>query len=44
MAEDGSLTMEIDSCYPLEHAALAHKRLESRKAVGKILLYPVNSE
>jgi len=44
MVEDRSLKMVIDSCFPLEDARLAHKRLESRKAVGKVLLYPVNSE
>lgn len=44
MAEDGLLKMTIDSCFPLKDAPLAHMRLESRKAVGKILLYPINSE
>jgi NADPH2:quinone reductase len=35
---DGRLALAIDSVYPLERAADAHRRLESRASAGKILL------
>ena len=41
MLMSGKLQMVIDSCFPLELAAKAHQRLESRKAIGKVLLFPV---
>lgn len=42
MVENDQLTMVIDSCFELEEAAAAHHYLESRSAVGKILLFPIN--
>ncbi|MHB0886395.1 MAG: quinone oxidoreductase family protein [Bacillota bacterium] len=36
----GQLDVRIDSRYPLTEAAEAHRRLESRRATGKILLLP----
>lgn len=35
---DGRLRVRIDSVFPLESAADAHRRLESRQAMGKIVL------
>ena len=35
---DGRLRVRIDSVFPLERAADAHRRLESRQALGKIVL------
>lgn len=35
---DGTLNLRIDSTFPLEQAADAHRRLESRASSGKILL------
>lgn len=37
--EDGSLRLTISAVLPLEEAAEAHRRLESRQSFGKILLY-----
>ena len=37
---NGELRVAIDSRFPLEQAADAHKRIESRKSSGKILLIP----
>ncbi len=37
---DGRLKVRIDSEYPLAAVADAHRRLESRKSAGKILLIP----
>ncbi|MFT3810803.1 MAG: zinc-binding alcohol dehydrogenase family protein [Micropepsaceae bacterium] len=36
----GRLTVVIDSTYPLSEAAAAHAYIESRKAVGRVLLIP----
>lgn len=36
----GQLNVTIDSRYPLAQAADAHRRLESRQSVGKVLLIP----
>lgn len=36
----GGLQVRIDSTFPLEQAAEAHRRLESRSSSGKILLVP----
>jgi len=36
----GRLTVVIDSTYPLSEAAAAHAHIESRKAVGRVLLIP----
>lgn len=36
----GRLTVVIDSTYPLSEAAAAHAHIESRKAVGRVLLVP----
>ncbi|MDI5935310.1 quinone oxidoreductase family protein [Halomonas kalidii] len=38
LLHDGRLTVAIDSRFPLEAAAEAHRRLESRASSGKILL------
>jgi NADPH2:quinone reductase len=37
---DGALTVAIDARYPLADGAAAHAHLESRRALGKILLIP----
>jgi len=37
---DGSLTVHIDRAVPLAQAADAHRALESRETVGKVLLAP----
>jgi NADPH:quinone reductase-like Zn-dependent oxidoreductase len=37
---DGSIRPVIDSRYPLSQAAEAHRRMESGRSVGKILLLP----
>jgi NADPH:quinone reductase-like Zn-dependent oxidoreductase len=37
---NGVVRPRIDSTYPLERAAEAHRRLQSRQSVGKILLVP----
>jgi len=37
---DGRLNVRIDSTFPLAAAADAHRRLESRRSTGKILLIP----
>jgi NADPH:quinone reductase len=37
---DGRLTVKIERTFPLEQAADAHRLLESRQSVGKILLRP----
>jgi NADPH:quinone reductase len=37
---DGVLTVAIDARYPLADGAAAHAHLESRRALGKILLIP----
>ncbi len=36
----GRLTVVIDSTYPLSEAAAAHAHIESRKAIGRVLLIP----
>jgi NADPH:quinone reductase len=36
----GRLQVRIDSTFPLDRAAEAHRRLESRQSAGKILLIP----
>ena len=36
----GELTVEIDSVFPLSDAAAAHAHIESRTAVGRVLLTP----
>lgn len=35
---EGVLHVRIDSTFPLEEAARAHERLQSRQSAGKILL------
>jgi NADPH2:quinone reductase len=37
---DGSLTSRVHAVYPLAEAAQAHQELESRRAIGKIILLP----
>ncbi|MFD0740530.1 quinone oxidoreductase family protein [Lysobacter koreensis] len=37
---DGSLRVTIDARYPLAEGAAAHAHLESRRALGKVLLLP----
>ncbi|MPZ77852.1 MAG: zinc-binding dehydrogenase [Deltaproteobacteria bacterium] len=37
---DGKLSVTVGNTYRLRHAADAHRELESRKSVGKILLIP----
>ena len=36
----GSLRLRIDRSFPLAHAAAAHRALESRETMGKVLLIP----
>ena len=36
----GRLTAVVDRTFPLEHAAAAHSFIESRKAVGRVVLIP----
>ena len=36
----GSLSMPIDRTYPLSEAAAAHAYIESRQAVGRVILIP----
>ena len=36
----GRLKVVIDSEFPLQEAALAHERIESRGAFGRVLLIP----
>jgi NADPH2:quinone reductase len=38
--QDGNLKIRIDSEFVLEHAADAHRALESRKTAGKVLVIP----
>ena len=40
MIGDGALDVRIDTTYPLEAAADAHRHLEERRSTGKILLTP----
>src|SRR5690606_22857428 len=35
---DGRLTVRIDATFPLEEAAEAHRYIESRHSMGKVLL------
>lgn len=37
---DGSLKVTVDARYPLADGAAAHAHLESRRALGKVLLIP----
>jgi NADPH2:quinone reductase len=37
---DGSLKVRVDRVYPLKEAADAHRALESRQTMGKVLLQP----
>jgi NADPH2:quinone reductase len=37
---DGSLKVLIDRTFPLKDAAAAHRYIESRQAVGRVLLIP----
>jgi len=37
----GQLQMVVDSCFPLDQAARAHQRVESREVFGKVLLFPI---
>jgi NADPH2:quinone reductase len=39
-AIDGDLHVHVDRALPLEAAAEAHRLLESRQTVGKVLLLP----
>ena len=39
-AARGELTVVIDKTFPLSEAAAAHAYIESRKAVGRVLLIP----
>ena len=36
--EEGTLSVRIDRTFPLEEAAEAHRALEGRATMGKILL------
>ncbi len=36
----GEVTVRVDNVYPLAGAADAHRRLEDRSRMGKILLHP----
>ena len=36
----GDLRVVVDSTYPLSEAAAAHAHIESRKAVGRVVLIP----
>lgn len=36
----GTLTVRIDATFPLAEASRAHRRLEARKSIGKLLLIP----
>jgi NADPH2:quinone reductase len=36
----GRLQVEVDRTYPLAEAAAAHAYLESRQAVGRVVLIP----
>ena len=38
--ERGTLTLKVGQTYPLANAAAAHRDLESRRSVGKLLLVP----
>lgn len=38
LVANGELNVSIDSSHPLAAAAAAHKRLESRKSIGKVLI------
>ena len=40
LAGDGSLRVEIDRTYPLDHAAEAHRYLQDGHAAGKVILLP----
>ncbi|MFI7545127.1 quinone oxidoreductase family protein [Actinoplanes sp. NPDC049599] len=40
LVADGTLRVRVHASYPLEQAAEAHRALESRAAIGKILLVP----
>jgi NADPH:quinone reductase len=37
---EGSLKVLVDRTYPLAEAAAAHAYLESRQAVGRVVLIP----
>ena len=37
---NGALKIRIGAEFPLRHAAEAHRQLEGRKTVGKVLLIP----
>jgi NADPH2:quinone reductase len=39
-AAKGELTVVIDRTFPLSEAAAAHAYIESRQAVGRVLLIP----
>jgi len=39
-AADGTIRLRIDKRFPLSRAAEAHEYLQSRRALGKILLIP----
>lgn len=40
LAVDGKLAVTIDSVFPLADASEAHRRLESRRSMGKVILVP----
>jgi NADPH2:quinone reductase len=40
----GQLHVEIDRSFPLAEAAEAHEYLESRKAFGRVILVPGQSQ
>ncbi|PTM43512.1 zinc-binding alcohol dehydrogenase family protein [Bosea sp. 124] len=40
LAADGELAVTIDSVFPLADALEAHRRLESRRSMGKVILVP----
>jgi NADPH:quinone reductase-like Zn-dependent oxidoreductase len=40
LAEQGELTVRVDSVHPFADAAAAHRRLESGTAAGKVVLIP----
>jgi NADPH2:quinone reductase len=38
--QSGRLRVQVDSTFSLAQTAEAHRRLESRQAIGKVLLIP----
>jgi putative PIG3 family NAD(P)H quinone oxidoreductase len=40
LVESGAVRADIDSVFPMDHAADAHRRVESSQHIGKVLLTP----